>query len=87
MSDIDDGGSLLFPLVIAALGILGSFITTFAATNLMTVDQNDKIESTLKWQLIISSILLTPLLYAAAVISLPEEFQILDDLTIKNTPN
>lgn len=75
----------MYPLVIAALGLLGSFITSFAATNVMTVDQNDKIESTLKWQLIISSILLTPLLYAAAVISLPHEFSILDS-TVINTP-
>jgi inorganic pyrophosphatase len=64
-------GFLMYPLLITALGIYGSFITSFAATHIMTVDQNDKIESTLKWQLIISTLLLTPLLYVAGAIALP----------------
>jgi Na+/H+-translocating membrane pyrophosphatase len=81
MSAEDDGGNLFYPLVIAAFGILGSFLTSFFATNIMTVDQNDKIESTLKWQLIISSIILTPLLYAAAVISLPDTYHIVEGQT------
>lgn len=81
LSKEDDGGALFYPLIIASLGILGSFVTTFAATNFMTVDQNDKIESTLKWQLIISSILLTPLLYLAAEVSLPNTFVIIADKT------
>lgn len=67
----DEWAFLLYPLMITAFGIFGSLVTSFAATHIMTVDQNDKIESTLKWQLILSTILLTPLLYAAAAISLP----------------
>jgi Na+/H+-translocating membrane pyrophosphatase len=33
-----DGGCLYYPLIIAAFGIVGSFITSFAATNFMSVD-------------------------------------------------
>lgn len=61
-----------FPLMITAVGILVSFITTFFATNFAKVTK-DNVESTVKWQLIISTILMTgaivPLLYA-----LPENF-------------
>lgn len=55
-----------FPLMITAVGILCSFITTFFATNFASVTK-DNVESVVKWQLIISTILMTaaiiPLLY------------------------
>ena len=70
------GSSLYFPLFITGFGLIGSFFTTFFATNFMKVNQNEQIERTLKWQLIISTILITPLLYAAAVITLPNDFQL-----------
>lgn len=61
-----------FPLMITAVGILCSFLTTFFATNFAHV-RKDNVESTVKWQLIISTILMTvaiiPLLYV-----LPEKF-------------
>ena len=44
-----DCGYLLYPLLITAFGIYGSFLTSFFATNIMSVDENEKIESTLKW--------------------------------------
>jgi len=44
-----DYAAALYPLLITAFGIYGSFVTTFAATNFMKVDQNEKIEKTLKW--------------------------------------
>ena len=64
---------LFYPLLISALGIVASFFTSFFATNFMKVDENEKIERTLKYQLIISTIILTPVLYLAAAISLPED--------------
>ena len=61
-----------FPLMITAVGILVSFITTFFATNFSKVNK-DNVESIVKWQLIISTILMTaaivPLVYL-----LPENF-------------
>lgn len=62
-----------FPLMITAVGILCSFVTTFFATNFAEV-RKDNVESVVKWQLIISTILMTvaiiPLLYC-----LPAEFK------------
>lgn len=61
-----------FPLMITAVGILCSFVTTFFATNFAHV-RKDNVEATVKWQLIISTVLMTvaiiPLLYV-----LPETF-------------
>jgi inorganic pyrophosphatase len=57
---------LLFPLLVTASGICVSFVTSFFATNIMKVNQIEKIEKVLKWQLIISTLLLTPTLYFVA---------------------
>lgn len=41
-------GAMYFPLMVTAAGILVSFVTTFFATNFMSVTY-DTVESTLKW--------------------------------------
>ncbi|CAG9334815.1 unnamed protein product [Blepharisma stoltei] len=66
--------SLLYPLLISATGIAVSFVTSFFATNVMKVDSEDKIEKTLKYQLVISTVLLTPALYFLTLYVLPEDF-------------
>jgi len=38
------GGNFLFPLVLSAVGILISIVTSFFATNIMTVTEQSKIE-------------------------------------------
>jgi len=80
----DTPNATYFPLMITAVGILCSFITTFFATNFTTV-RKDNVESTVKWQLIISTILMTaaiiPLLYA-----LPESFDIPIKVNEKGEP-
>jgi H(+)-translocating pyrophosphatase len=66
--------AMYFPLMITAAGILVSFVTSFFATNVWRVTF-DTVESTVKWQLIISTILMTaaivPLIYV-----LPDHFQV-----------
>jgi len=58
--------AMYFPLMVTSVGILVSFITTFFATNTRRVTETN-IESTVKWQLGISTVLMTgaivPLLY------------------------
>ena len=73
---------MLFPLLISAFGIVICIITSFVATNLTKVDQVEKIEATLKNQLLISTILMTPAIFGAGYLTLPEYF--LYDTT-KNT--
>ena len=67
---------IFYPLIVSAFGILACLITSIFATNVMKVEQNHQIERTLKYQLIISTIILTPVLYAAAALSLPDNFTI-----------
>jgi H(+)-translocating pyrophosphatase len=67
------GGNFLFPLVLSAVGILISIVTSFFATNIMTVTEQSKIEKTLKWQLIISTFLLTPAIILISLFLLPTE--------------
>jgi len=55
---------IYFPLLITAVGIIASFLTTFLATNFTKVTK-DNVERTVKYQLIVSTILMT-----AAVIPL-----------------
>jgi len=65
-----DNAWLFFPLLLSAFGVFASFITSFFATNIMRVEQNDQIERTLKYQLIISTIILLGFLYLSAYLSL-----------------
>lgn len=66
--------SFLFPLVLTAAGILASMVTAFFATNIMSVKQPTQIEKTLKYQLFISTILLTPIIIVLCLTLLPSEF-------------
>ena len=75
---------MLFPLMISAIGIFVCILTSFAATHLMKVDTEEKIERTLKFQLVISTVLLTPALYLASIFLLPETFSLAGLSNIKN---
>lgn len=69
---ITTADAIYFPLLLTAAGIFASFLTTFFATNIQRVTHHN-VESIVKWQLIISTVLMTvmviPLIYI-----LPESF-------------
>ena len=73
----------MFPLVVTAVGIIASIITTFFALGKVTYE---KVESTIKWQLIISTALMTALLYPAAGMYLPDTFDFGQKLPHPCTP-
>lgn len=52
--------AILFPLIISAVGIFVCLLTTFIATDLYPAKVASEIESTLKWQLIFSTLFMTP---------------------------
>ena len=72
---------LFAPVILSAVGILCCLVTSVFATDLMRVDEPQKIERTLKWQLIISTVLLLGGLYLAFAITLnfPNATPILKD--------
>jgi len=67
---------LCLPMNICAVGILVCVITSFFATNLMSVSKKEDIENVLKWQIIISTVLMTPAAFAVCWCSLPEKFNV-----------
>lgn len=67
-----EGYNFMFPLILSSVGIVVCIITSFFATHIMTVTEKKKVESTLKWQLIISTIILTPAIVLVALLLLPE---------------
>lgn len=75
MELVFDEGALYFPLLITACGIFVSFITTFFATHFTTVTM-DNIEKTLKYQLVISTILMTGVLIPLSWVALPDDFKL-----------
>ena len=76
--EIVDTNAFYFPLMISAGGIVVGVLTSFLATNVMSVDENHKIERTLKVQIGVSTLLMTPLLYGLSVLCLPENFTFLN---------
>lgn len=66
----------MFPLLLIAFGIVMCIFVSILATDFMEVDTLDRVERTLKMQLVISTILLLPLILLVAYLSLPETFKI-----------
>eukprot|EP00499_Haloplacidia_sp_CaronLabIsolate_P010673 CAMPEP_0196781264 /NCGR_PEP_ID=MMETSP1104-20130614/9360_1 /TAXON_ID=33652 /ORGANISM="Cafeteria sp., Strain Caron Lab Isolate" /LENGTH=776 /DNA_ID=CAMNT_0042151487 /DNA_START=16 /DNA_END=2346 /DNA_ORIENTATION=+ len=68
--------SLMFPLLISAVGLLGCVLTAFFATDIPFLHTKEQrhIERNLKYQLIISTVVLLPLLYLMAHYCLPSKF-------------
>lgn len=73
-TELISGGNFYYPLMISAGGIIICIITTFFATHIIVVTSKPKIETTLRWQLIISSLLLTPMIVFFSIFMLPDEF-------------
>jgi H(+)-translocating pyrophosphatase len=69
------GANFLWPLLLSASGILVCIITSFFATNLMQVKAKNEIQKTLTWQLIISTLILTPVIVLLALYGLPQAFE------------
>jgi len=61
---------LMYPLMLSALAILACLLCSIVATNVMEVNAFEEIEKTLRYQLIISALLLALTLYIAADLGL-----------------
>jgi H(+)-translocating pyrophosphatase len=90
-SSLVTGGTFLWPLVLSAAGILVCIITAFFATHVMSVTQEKYIQRTLQWQLIISTLILTPTIIILAYLGLPETFSFVtgegDNIVTKDSTN
>jgi inorganic pyrophosphatase len=68
------GAYYYYPLMITGSGIIVCLITSVFALTVMKPKSADNVESTLKWQLIISTVLMTPVLFGLAYFCLPNTF-------------
>jgi inorganic pyrophosphatase len=76
---------LSFPLVITACGIVVCLITSFVATHINKVNTEDKIEPTLKRQLLVSTILMTPVIFLLTWFFFPDTpFAVSTKTNVKN---
>jgi inorganic pyrophosphatase len=75
---IASGGwsGLMFPVTISAGGILVCLLCSFMATNIMPVKHEAGIETVLKVQLGLTTLVLTPVVYGLAAVFLPSSFDL-----------
>ena len=64
-------GAITFPLTISGAGIVVCLVTNFFATDLFPVKKEADIEKVLKTQLLVSSVLMTPVVYVLSTFFLP----------------
>lgn len=64
----------MYPLMIIALGLFFCIFVSMLATHCMKVDTLDKVENTLKMQLIVSTVILVGVLLLASLITYPGGF-------------
>lgn len=79
---ITTADAVLLPLMITAVGIIMSFVTSLIGTNFGQVTKKN-VESKVKYQLVISSALMCFSIVPLYLI-LPEEFIITDTLSVKS---
>lgn len=60
--------------MISALGIFVGIIVSFFSSHIYTIDEDSKVEFSLKCQLILTTVLMTPGLYVITQVCLPDNF-------------
>jgi len=78
--------TMLFPLIVSATGILACILTSFVATNIRPVNGAKDVQPVLKTQLILSTVLITPLLALMSWLFLPDRFTFGPDPTSNQLP-
>lgn len=68
--------AMCFPLLMTGCGLVVSFLTTFVATHLMRVKSQADVEPSLKRQLIVSTTLMTPIIFLLCIYFFPATFTI-----------
>jgi len=68
--------AMMFPVIVSAVGVFVCLIASFIATDLRPVRGEAQIEQALKTQLISTTVLMIPAIYAAAVNFLPASFEL-----------
>jgi len=80
LNNVVEATALLYPLTITATGIAVSFIVSFLALHTRVTKHN--IETTLKLQIVITTIVMIPIIYFLTDALIPETFTFADNLNV-----
>lgn len=87
-SELTSSAGFLYPLLISSTGILTCIITVIIAFSYSSkIKQYESLESTIKWQMIISTLLIIPCVYLASVQLLPHSYNIGEKFSISYKEN
>ncbi|CAD5163412.1 unnamed protein product [Musa acuminata subsp. malaccensis] len=79
--------AMSYPLLISSMGIIVCLFTTLVATDFFEIKSVKQIEPSLKWQLVISTVLMTGGIAIVSFVALPSKFTLFnfgEDKTVKN---
>lgn len=76
--------AMMFPIAISSIGILVCMATSVFATHVQEVKDLKGAEPILKMQLLISTLLMTPLVFILSYIFLPASFAVSDKVNVKH---
>ena len=78
MAELVNGGftTLMFPLIISAIGIVVCMLSSFLATDIKPVGSAKDVETVLKTQLLVTALLMTVVMYPVTQTVLPDHFQV-----------
>lgn len=68
--------AMVFPIAVSGVGVFVCLICSFIATHIKTVKKEADVEMALKVQLISTTILMIPAVYGAAILFLPDTFDL-----------
>jgi len=70
--------SMSFPIMLSSGGLVACWLTSFFATHISPVRKDEDVERALKVQLLVSTIISTPIVFAVCALFLPSHFMITD---------
>jgi len=79
--------SMSFPLILSSIGIIVCLLTSFVATHIQRVKTQNDVEPSLKRQLLVSTILMTPVVLGLSYSCFPANFTITQGENSKNVHN
>ncbi len=86
--ELISSSGFLYPLLVSSLGIFACIVTAMLAfATSSRIKDYDSLESTIKWQMILSSVLVIPCVYFASVQLLPDTYTIGEKFSVAYKEN
>jgi inorganic pyrophosphatase len=73
---VNNWGSMMYPMLISAVGIIAGVITLIVVPKVYPVKQMEDVEKALKGVLVISTVIMTPIAIVLSAVCLPAQFEL-----------